>query len=133
MATTPRGIYFTDETNDQDVADFNVITKRVADSVDVGLQMLDALSPVAGVEQVTTDALGDAAFLIPEPVTGTTWSVQVQAVGGLCELLEVRYFVGAPTTVICRIRAFGSPPAGATLTRAASIPVTLHWQAAPAW
>ncbi len=43
MATTDRGIYYTDGGNDGDVADLNVITKAIADSTEAALDALDGL------------------------------------------------------------------------------------------
>lgn len=41
MATTDRGIYYTDGGNDGDVADLNVITKAIADSTEAAMDALD--------------------------------------------------------------------------------------------
>jgi len=43
VATTDRGIYYTDGGNDGDVADLNVITKAIADSTEAALDALDGL------------------------------------------------------------------------------------------
>jgi len=42
VATTDRGIYYTDGGNDGDVADLNVITKAMADSTEAALDVLDS-------------------------------------------------------------------------------------------
>lgn len=44
MATTERGIYYTAAADDTTVADFNVITKRIADSTESALDQLQAHS-----------------------------------------------------------------------------------------
>lgn len=49
MATTERGIYYTTAAdNDDDVADLNIITKDVADSVQAALDVVDAVAYATG-------------------------------------------------------------------------------------
>ena len=55
MATTERGIYYTDGGNDGDLADLNVITKAMADSTEAALDVLAETVPAA------TKAYVDAA------------------------------------------------------------------------
>lgn len=71
MATTERGIYYTTGANDADIADLNVITKRIADSVEAALDQWDAEHP-HGV--VRTDG-GGVTIDIPVAPAGKRWCV----------------------------------------------------------
>ena len=59
MATTDRGIYYTDGGNDGDVADLNIITKAMADSTEAALDVLaETALPKAGGTMTGAIAMG---------------------------------------------------------------------------
>ena len=78
MATTDRGIYYTDGGNDGDVADLNIITKAMADSTEAALDVL--------AETVPVHAIGTRATSMALPYTSATtitWTAEVDPSGML--------------------------------------------------
>ena len=75
MATTDRGIYYTTSANDSDVADFNVISKAIADSTEAALDVLDADIPTITVGSYTgtPDVNGKLTIPLPAAPVGKVW------------------------------------------------------------
>jgi len=107
VATTDRGIYYTDGGNDGDLADLNVITKAIADSTEAAIDAV-AVRAVGGVGSAMLSA-GPIEVTVTTGISPTgRWSVVAVPLGMWAGRVRVVSTMG--TTATIRVTETELPP-----------------------